>query len=187
MDPERYIMGIFKNEDRVVETIAALKNSPYTFKRVNSPVPSHKIMDALGLKKSAVGWFTLVGGIVGFCCGFALAIFCSVQWDLIVSGKPIISLIPFVIVGFEFTILFSVFGNVIGLLTQARLPSFKWLKHYDPRCSGEHFGILASCETSQMDGLKDFFQNSGADVRVFDKRLSEDGSGDSAINPQYSI
>jgi molybdopterin-containing oxidoreductase family membrane subunit len=49
-------------------------------------------------------------------------------------------LIPFVIVGFEFTVLFAVFGNVIGLLTCMRLPDYKGLDIYDPRCSGEHFG-----------------------------------------------
>ena len=168
MDPERYLIGLFRDEERVVATIDELKNSPYKFQRVNSPFPSHKIMDALKLKKSRVGWFTLVGGILGFFSGFALAIYCSVQWNLIVGGKPIISLIPFVIVGFEFTILFSVFGNVIGLLTQARLPSYKWLHHYDPRCSGEYFGVLASCKPVQIDGLKDFFQKLGGEVRVFD-------------------
>ena len=76
--------------------------------------------------------------------------------------------IPFFIVGFELTILFAVFGNVIGLITQARLPSFKHTDYYDPRCSGEHFGVLAACEPMQQDGLKDFFQKNGGEVKVFD-------------------
>jgi molybdopterin-containing oxidoreductase family membrane subunit len=125
-------------------------------------------MAALDLKKSKVGWFTLIGGIIGFSSGFALAVFCSVQWNLIVSGKPIISLIPFFIVGFEFTVLFAVFGNVIGLLTQTRLPSFKGMDYYDPRCSGEHFGVLAACEPMQQESLKYFFHQYGGEARVFD-------------------
>jgi hypothetical protein len=169
MPPKRHIMGLFKNEDNVVAAINGLKQSRYEFIRVNTPIPSHKIMDALKLKKSMVGWFTLCGGILGFIGGFALAIFTATRWNLIVSGKPIIAIIPFVIVGFEATILFSVFGNVIGLLTQTRLPSYRWLRYYDPRCSGEHFGVLAACETGQEDGLKDFFQKQGAEVRVFEQ------------------
>lgn len=168
MEPKRYIMGLFKDEDQVVSAVDELKKSTYKFHRVNSPFPSHKIMAALNLKKSMVGWFTLAGGIIGFVAGFSLAIFTSVQWDLIVGGKPVIALIPFVIVGFEGTILFAVFGNIIGLLTQMRIPSDKWLKHYDSRCSGDHFGVLASCEPGQLDGLKDFFQQQGGKVRVFD-------------------
>ena len=168
MQGKKYIMGLFKDEDQVVSTLTALKASAYNFQRVHSPIPSHKIMAALELKKSKVGWFTLAGGIMGLISGFALAIFCSIQWNLIVSGKPIISLIPFFIVGFEFTILFAVFGNVIGLLTQTRLPSFKKMEYYDPRCSGEHFGVLAACEPGQTEGLKDLFQKSGGEIKVFD-------------------
>ena len=168
MQGKKYIMGLFKNEDQVVATLAALKDSAYQFQRVHSPIPSHKIMDALNLKKSKVGWFTLTGGILGLISGFALAVYCSIEWNLIVSGKPIISLIPFFIVGFEFTILFAVFGNVIGLLSQTRLPSFKGMAQYDPRCSGEYFGVLAACEPMQQDGLKDFFQQNGGEVKVFE-------------------
>ena len=167
MQGKKYIMGLFKNEDQVVSTVAALKDSAYQFRRVHSPIPSHKILDALKLKKSRVGWFTLTGGILGLISGFALAVYCSLEWKLIVSGKPIISLIPFFIVGFELTILFAVFGNVIGLLTQARLPSLKPMDYYDPRCSGEHFGVLAACEPMQQDDLEDFFQQKGGEVRVF--------------------
>ena len=168
MPPKRHIMGLFKSEDKVVAAINALKQSSYEFIRVNTPIPSHKIMDALKLKKSRVGWFTLCGGILGFIGGFALAIFTATRWNLIVSGKPIIAIIPFVVVGFEVTILGAVFGNVLGLLTQMRLPSFRWFKYYDDRCSGEHFGVLAACEPMQEDGLKDFFHEQGAEVRVFE-------------------
>jgi hypothetical protein len=168
MGPERYLMGLFKDEDQVVAAVNELKASSYSFHRVNSPFPSHKIMDALNLKKSMVGWFTLVGGMIGLVGGFALAIFTSVQWNLIVSGKPIVAIIPFVIVGFEATILCAVFGNILGLLTQMRLPSNKSMKYYDPRCSGEYFGVLASCEANQENGLNDFFRQQGAEVRVFD-------------------
>ena len=168
MPNERHIMGLFKNEDHVVSTIEALKTSPYEFIRVNTPIPSHKIMQTLKLKKSKVGWFTLCGGIIGFLSGFGLAAFTAARWDLIVSGKPIMAIIPFVVVGFEATILFAVFGNVIGLLTQMRIPNDAWLKYYDPRCSGEHFGVLATCEDHEEDGLEDFFRQRGAEVNIFD-------------------
>ena len=168
MPREKHIMGLFKNEDSVISAIQDLKQSSYKFIRVNTPIPSHKIMHALNLKKSMVGWFTLCGGILGFIGGFALAIYTALEWKMITSGKPIVAIVPFVVVGFEATILGSVFGNVLGLLTQTKLPSFKWMKYYDPRCSGEHFGILASCESQHQDGLKEFFQKKGAEVKIFD-------------------
>ena len=165
---ETQVMGLFTNEDQAVTAINELANSPWSLKRVHSPIPSHRIAEALKLKKSPVGFFTLCGGILGFVSGFALAAFTAARWGLIVSGKPILAWIPFVIIGFEFTILFSVFGNVAGLLVLARLPRLAGLKIYDPRCSGDHFGILAACEPAQQDGLKDFFQKKGGEAKVFD-------------------
>jgi molybdopterin-containing oxidoreductase family membrane subunit len=134
--------------------------------QVHSPIPHHRIAEALKLPKSKVGYFTLAGGIIGFFFGFFFAAYTATRWNLIVSGKPIVALVPFFIVGFEFTILFSVFGNVIGLLNEARLPNWQPLVDYDPRCSGEHFGITVACERRREAELKQLLQERGAEVRV---------------------
>jgi molybdopterin-containing oxidoreductase family membrane subunit len=109
-----------------------------------------------------------MGGIIGFFTGFALAVYTAVQWNIIVSGKPVVAWIPFLIVGFEFTILFAVFGNVVGLLTQARLPEFDTLRAYDPRFSGEYFGIVATCDEGEEQKLKDFLASMGGEVNAFE-------------------
>ena len=132
MPNDRYIMGLFANEDQAVSAVRSIRNSAFRFHKCHSPVPSHNIFEALKLKQSRVGYFTLAGGVIGFFTGFMLAIYTAVQWHLIVSGKPIVALIPFFIVGFEFTILFAVFGNVVGMLWLSRLPRYDNLKLYDP-------------------------------------------------------
>jgi molybdopterin-containing oxidoreductase family membrane subunit len=165
---QAFVMGLFSDEDQAVSTIEDLKESTWKIHKVHMPIPNHKILDALKLKSSRVGYFTLAGGLIGFFAGLALAIFTATRWDLIVQGKPIVSLIPFFIVGFEFTILFSVFGNVIGLLTQAKLPEFNWEQYYDSRCSGSHIGIVASCEPANAGELSAFFKKKGAEIRTFD-------------------
>ncbi len=165
MEVKRYIMGLFKDEEGAVGAIESLKTSAFKLHKVHSPVPSHRIMEALGGPESKVGYFTLVGGILGFFTGFLLAIYTASEWRLIVSGKPVVALVPFFIVGFEFTILFGVFGNIIGLLTQARLPRWKNLKQYDERCSGEHFGVVAQCDDADQDRLMAFFIEKGAEAK----------------------
>ena len=161
-------MGFFRDEHQAAQAVTDLKESPYTLKKVHGPFPSHKIARALGQKKSKVGYFTLTGGILGFFTGFALAIYSSIQWNLMVSGKPVISYVPFLIVGFEFTILFAVFGNIIGMLLLSRLPNYKIPVQYDGRCSGEYFGLLATCSITELDTLTDFFRSKGGEIRVFE-------------------
>lgn len=163
------VMGLFKNEEDTVSTIEALKHTGWSLVRVHSPIPSQAVNSALDLKKSRVGWFTLAGGITGFIAGFSLAIFTATRWNLIVSGKPIVSLVPFFIVGFEFTILFAVFGNVVGLISQTNLPRPGALEHYDARCSSDRFGILVTCPTEEREALENFFQKRGARVQTYFK------------------
>lgn len=164
MADKQYIMGLFKDEDKAAAAVTALAKAPWALERVHSPIPSEKLSKALHLKKSMVGWFTLAGGIVGFFSGFALAAFTSSRWGLIVSGKPIVALVPFFIVGFEFTILFAVFGNVVGLLTQMGLPKWKQAMPYDQRCSGDRYGIVAACDPADKEKLLVFFKQHGGEV-----------------------
>ena len=165
---KRFVMGLFKREDAAVSAAAAAAEKAWIVERVHSPIPSEALSTFLKAKKSRVGYFTLAGGIFGFVAGFILAIFTATRWDLIVSGKPIVALIPFFIVGFEFTILFAVFGNIIGMLTLTRLPNWKADRFYDGRCSGEHFGILASCPEGEEKNLANLLETHGGEVRVHD-------------------
>ena len=174
------VIGLFSDPGLAASAIEALRDSAWHLKRVHSPFPEHRIMDALGLKKSRVGVFTLAGGIFGFLFGFALAIFTATRWDLIVGGKPIVALIPFIIVGFECTILFSVLGNIAGFLLQARLPDFKGLKDHEPACTGDRFGIVATCDTGEQQGLMTFFREQGGEGRLLNEsrdRVPENREG----------
>ena len=166
MPAEKHVMALFEDDLRATSAIEGLAGYPWKLERVHSPIPSDKILNALKPKKSKVGYFTLAGGIIGFFSGVGLAIYTGIQWNFIASGKPVVALIPFLIVGFEFTILFAVFGNVLGLLLQTNLPEFKSLGLYDERCSGEHFGVLASCAEGEENQLMAFFQGKGGEARL---------------------
>jgi molybdopterin-containing oxidoreductase family membrane subunit len=165
---KRYVMGVFPGEAAAAAAANAVSETAWTVEKACSPIPSVALSGALKVKKSRVGYFTLAGGIFGFFAGFALAVFTATRWDLIVSGKPVVALVPFFIVGFEFTILFAVFGNIVGMLTQARIPDWKPDRYYDGRCSGEHFGVLASCPGGEEEKLAGLFRAHGGEVKVHD-------------------
>lgn len=161
------IMGLFNTEAETLSAVHKMKDTDWTIEKIHSPIPIHGVGEVLDLNKSRVGWFTLAGGVIGFFTGFFLAVFTATKWNLIVSGKPVVSLVPFFIVGFEFTILFAVFGNVLGLISQMNLPKFDYRKNYDPRVSGEMFGITATCDTVESRRLIDFFKARGASIQTF--------------------
>ena len=166
MAAEKRVVSVFEDDTQAASAIEGLAGYPWKLERVHSPIPSDNILHALKAKKSKVGYFTLAGAIVGFFSGIGLAVYTATEWNLIMSGKPVVAWIPFLIVGFEFTILFAVFGNVLGLLFQTDLPEFKSLRIYDERCSGEHYGLLASCAEGEENRLMAYFQEKGGEARL---------------------
>ena len=83
------------------------------------------------------------------------------------SGKPIVSIPPFVIIAFELTILFGGLATLLGMLVNARLPRFFEEVAYDPRFSDDHFGIFVQCEGSRLEAAQEALQALGAkEVRL---------------------
>jgi molybdopterin-containing oxidoreductase family membrane subunit len=159
------LTALFRDDRAAAEAIRALRPASWRIRNVSGPVPSEPIAEALRLKKTPVGWFTLAGGLLGLATGYVLASLTSLRWGLIVSGKPVVAIVPFLIVGFEFAVLFSVFGTVIGLILQARLPAYGDLQEHVPESTGDVFAIQVACPTGEAEELQAFLTDRGARVR----------------------
>lgn len=108
-----------------------------------SPTSYHEIEEASGLKASPVRFCTLIGGLTGMICGFALCLFVEYDWPIVVGGKTpgIYSLPAFVIIGFELTILLGAFGTIFGMLFFGRLAN-PLAKVYEPKSTDNVFTIF---------------------------------------------
>ena len=156
------VTGLFNTQEDTLAAVEKIQKEGFEVTEVHSPIPSSALARALGRKKSKIGWFTLTGGIIGFVSGFSLAVFTATRWSLIVGGKPILSWIPFFVIAFEFTILFAVLGNVLGIVTQVGLPDPDYEKNYDPECSGSLYGIEVASTPEDADSLKDLLDRTGS-------------------------
>lgn len=132
------IHGTLAEFDTPADVMAAAlkcRDAGYTRWDVYSPFPIHGMDEAMGVKKSLVGWFTFVGGCTGFTTGMTMIWFMN-QFDypLVVGGKPLFTPLYAFPVSYELTILLSAFGTLFGLAALCRLP--KW---YNPLLKNERF------------------------------------------------
>jgi hypothetical protein len=103
--------------------------------------------------------FPELGGLTGVVCGYALPIWTSYDWPVMIGGKPFAAIPTYTIIGFELAILFGGLATLIGLLVVGRLPYGTFGKHdaaYSPRFSGEEFGLAVSCkerDVAEVDAL----------------------------------
>jgi hypothetical protein len=163
MSDTKPVMAIFAYLDDILGAIRSLRESRIEIMDVHSPLLSHEIIEALGVKRSPVRFFTLTGGILGIITGFSLAIYTAAQWHFIVSGKPPVPTIPYVIEGFEFCILLSVFFNLGGMLLLSRLPRRKLPAHYDLRITEDRFSMLLHCPEARLREIRHLLKEAGAE------------------------
>lgn len=157
------MVAVFAALDELLAALRTLQAANFKVHTVYSPVPRHEIVEALELPTSPVRFFTLTGGILGICIGVSLVIYTSVQWNFIVSGKPVIPWIPAVIVGFEFCVLVAILFNMMGLLLKTRLPKLRRPDHHDPRFTQDRFGLVVLCAETERDTVSKMLLECGAE------------------------
>ena len=151
------LVGVFELPGQVVDTVTRLKGRGFDEIETYSPAPFPEVDDAVDPEPSGVRLFTLIGGLLGVCTGFALTLWMSNDWQIVVGWKPFSSIPPYVIIGFELTILFGGLLTFIGLLTMGGLrPRLELDPGYSARFSGEEFGVVIDTkerDVAEVDGL----------------------------------
>src|SRR5690606_17318831 len=90
-----------------------------------TPFPVHGIDEALGARRSKLGYVIGVGGIVGILTGLGLQWWTgAVDYPLVVGGKPYFAIEYAIPITFELMVLFSSFAAVFGMLAFNGLPRF---------------------------------------------------------------
>lgn len=150
------VTGIFAEEEACAGAIVALRAAGLDAARVFSPFASEKVAEALGVRRSPVRFWVLLGGLAGCAGGFALTIGLSTLYPHRTAGMPIVSLPPFVIIAFELTILCGALSGVLGFLVHGRLPRAAPVPGYRVEFTNDRFGVVVVCtaaEVARVDGV----------------------------------
>ncbi len=145
------ILASYEYLDSTVDAIENLKKAGFKEIKAYAPYPDHHIEHALGYGQSPVRVWTLVGALTGTATGFAFTIWTSVDWPLVVGGKPIISIPAYIPIVFEMTVLFGALSTVIGLFVLSKLPNVKPAVVYDPEFTAGRYGVYIEADGSRLD------------------------------------
>ena len=157
------LLGVFAHSDATVAAVKDARDLDIAVTDVFSPVPLHEVEHLLSSGKSPVRFATFAGGLIGLISGLALALLTSAIWNLVVGGKPVLSLVPFLVVGFELTILFGAIGTFVGVLVFCRLPYREFpAAGYRPAFSDDRFGVWLTCSADLRSQAVQVLEEAGA-------------------------
>lgn len=117
------VIGEFDSPEALLDAVRAARGRGYTRIEAYSPFPIHGLDQAMGEKRSRLGYIVLICGILG--AAFALLMQWwtgAVSYPLVIGGKPFFAFEFSIPVTFELTVLFSAFGAVIGMFAINGLP-----------------------------------------------------------------
>jgi hypothetical protein len=155
------VLAHFEHVDGACDAIRELKSSGHPDITVYHAAPNHEIEDAIGAPISGVRMFTLIGGLLGCASGFGLAIWMSYDWPLLVGGKPIGAIPPYVVIGFELTILFGSLATVAAIFILSARKSLKG-RPYAPEFSDDRIGIFVPCAGDRAPDVESLLERHGS-------------------------
>lgn len=156
--PVHALLASYDYLDSAVDAIEGLRKAGFKSLTAYAPYPEHHIEAALGYGQSPVRVFTLVGGLTGAATGLAFTTWTSMDWPLVVGGKPIVSIPAYIPIAFEMTVLFGALSTIIGLFILSRLPSLKPPVIYDPEFSNGRYGVHVDAPAERVDEARRILQ-----------------------------
>ena len=94
--------------------------------------------------------------------GFLMQIWMSLEWPLKIAGKAYASIPPYVIIGFEVTILLAGIMTLLGFVIHAGLLPRPLDKHYSARFSAEDFGVVVEVEDRDVAEVQALMRSENA-------------------------
>lgn len=129
------LLAEFANPGELYHAVRALRQAGYSRVDAFSPFPIHGLDRAMGLGPSPLGYFVIIGGLIGFGLALLMQWYMSEDYALNISGMPFFALEQNVPVTFEMMVLFAAVTAVAGMLAMNRLP-----RPYNPLFYSERFG-----------------------------------------------
>ncbi len=150
----------FEYLDDACAAIKELKSSGFNQITTHTPCPRHELDQALGNVQSRVPFATLAGAFVGLGLAVLIITKMGLDWILPVSGKPIVSVPPMGPIGFELSVLLSIYFTIgamfLMIIRDTRkhpVPKSLRYRHYD-RFMRDRFGIVVTCGSEDLETVE---------------------------------
>ncbi|MCC5025824.1 MAG: DUF3341 domain-containing protein [Candidatus Synoicihabitans palmerolidicus] len=132
--PSHGVIATFETASDIYYAAQKVRDAGFKCWDCITPCPVHGLDGAMGVRRSKVPHFSLIGGILGFTIGMSMIYFTgAVDYQLIVGGKPLFSPMFAFPVSYELTILLTAFFTIGGMFFLNGLPM-----HYHPVLKTEH-------------------------------------------------
>ncbi len=162
---KNFLVGIFDDEDVLMDSIAKLRNTGIKIFEVYTPFPVHGLDTALGYKPSNLPIAAFLFGMAGTILALTMQIgMLGFDWPMDIGGKPYIPIPSFVPVTFEITILLAALGMCFTFFIVSDLKPYKVPYMFDKRSTDDKFVMAIDLDSNKenSEAITKLLQETGA-------------------------
>ena len=146
------LQSIFPGEDSVFAALRALRQEGFTIEEVYAPYAVHGLDRAAGLRRSRMGFVTVVAAALGSTFFYFFQDWASaMSWPLNIGGKPYSSAPAWIPVVFEVGVLAAGLTTVLALFVRSGLYPGKKPRLVHPRITDDRFAVMLDIPDSGFD------------------------------------
>ena len=168
---KNYIIGLYNDEDILMEAVHKVRKSGIKIEEVYSPFPVHGLDDALGYKRSRLPVAAFLFGLLGTILALLMQLYMmAFDWPIIIGGKDFAAVPDFIPVTFELTVLLSSFGMVACFFIVSNLKPYGKPRIFDLRSTDDMHVMALNLDSNPIpvEEMRKVLRDSGA-VEVNDK------------------
>ena len=161
------MLARFESTLNLLHAASKMRDEGYKKFDCHSPFPIHGMDQAMGLKRSPLGWLVGLSAIIGTSGALALQWWTStIDYPLVISGKPFFSYQAYVPVTFALGVLLSAATALIGMLALNGLPRYHHPVFYSDKFGrfsddGFYISILAEDDKFEENRTRQFLESIG--------------------------
>lgn len=156
---KNFLVGVFEDEDVLINAVRSLKNNGVKIHEVFSPFPVHGLDEVLGYTRSRLPIAAFLFGLTGTLLALLMQFWMlGYDWPMIIGGKPYASLPPFIPVTFEFTVLLSALGMVATFLIVSDMKPYGWPRQFDIRSTDDKHVMAIDIDLNKTKSRTDIAQ-----------------------------
>src|SRR5690606_3096084 len=162
---KHFIVGIFDDEDVLVQAVRDVRKNGVIIHEVYSPFPVHGIDDALGYERSRLPIAAFLFGLLGTILALVMMIcMMGYDWPMIVGGKDYIPFPAFIPVTFEITVLLASLGMVATFLISSNLKPYGKPRLFDIRVTDDKHVMAIDLAKNKLseEQINEIVKSSGA-------------------------
>ena len=163
---KNFILGIFDDEDILLNAVRDIRNNGIAIHEVFTPYPIHGLDEELGYKRSKLPIAAFLFGLLGTTLALTMQFYMmKFDWPMIIGGKDYAAIPAFIPVTFELTVLLSAFGMVGVFLVSSNLKPWGMPRIYDLRSTDDKHVMaidVANNGTMDMEVIRQALKDAGA-------------------------